>query len=53
MDVITARTLGLVEMKKILVSIMEKPREEKEPLVQRILTDISAIRSELEILMKL
>lgn len=52
MDSITEKAYGILEMKKLLISIMEKPREEKEPLVQRILSDIIAIRSELETLMK-
>ena len=52
MDSITAKAFGILEMKKLLISMMEKPREEKEPLVQGILSGIIVIRKELEILMK-
>jgi len=47
METIATTTSGIVELRKVLVMIMEKAREEKEPLIQRILSDIVTVRDHL------
>ena len=47
METIATTTLGIVELRKVLVMIMDKAREEKEPLIQRILSDIVTVREHL------
>lgn len=51
MESITSSTFGILELKKTLLSMMAEPREHKEPLIQRILTDIVRTRKDLQLLM--
>ena len=44
MDLITATSTALASLKKVLIARMDAPREEKEPLIQKILSDITFLR---------
>lgn len=51
MESITSSAFGIVELKKTLIAMMAEAREYKEPLIQRILTDIVRTRDNLQMLM--
>jgi len=47
MELITATSTALASLKKVLIARMDAPREEKEPLIQKILSDIAFMRERL------
>lgn len=47
MDLITATSTAIVTLKKVLIARMDAPKEEKEPLIQKILSDIAFMHERL------
>ena len=47
MDLITITSTAIVTLKKVLIARMDAPKEEKEPLIQKILSDIAFLRERL------
>ena len=44
---ITSTSVAVVQLKQILLSRMYAPKEEKEPIIQKIMSDIAFIREHL------